>query len=67
MIESNNRIYRKHFKKVHHAPMKNLICFVFLLLSLSVSGQTISGRIVGISDGYTETVLDLTNTQYKLG
>lgn len=46
--------------------MKNLISFAFLLLSLSVSAETISGRVVGISDGDTVTVLDSTNTQYKI-
>ena len=46
--------------------MKNIISFALLLLSLSVSAETISGRVVGISDGDTVTVLDSTNTQYKI-
>lgn len=46
--------------------MKNLISIVFLLLSLTSSAETISGRVVGISDGDTVTVLDSANTQYKI-
>lgn len=52
--------------------MKNEYCTRFLLLvaTLLFSGQSLAdvlqGRVIGISDGDTVTVLDATNAQYKI-
>lgn len=39
---------------------------LLLLLSVSVQAEIITGRVVGIADGDTITVLDATNQQYKI-
>ncbi len=46
--------------------MKIITAIIFLLFSVVASAETISGRVVGISDGDTVTILDVTNTQYKI-
>lgn len=46
--------------------MKKLIIILLFIFSLSVSAQTISGRIVKVQDGDTVTLLDSINTQYKI-
>lgn len=43
-----------------------LLTIAALLLAWSVSAETVSGRVVGIADGDTVTVLDSTNTQWKI-
>lgn len=43
-----------------------LLTTVALLLAWSVSAETVSGRVVGIADGDTVTVLDASNTQWKI-
>ena len=45
------------------------IKIIILLITLSVNiawAATLEGRVVGVSDGDTITVLDTTNTQYKI-
>jgi endonuclease YncB( thermonuclease family) len=37
-----------------------------LTFSLLAHGETINGRVVGVSDGDTLTVLDASNTQFKI-
>lgn len=47
--------------------IKQILLSALLFLSaLSISAETISGRVVGVADGDTITVLDSTNTQYKI-
>jgi len=48
----------------HHIPQ--LLLSVALSLSTMVYAETIAGRIVGVSDGDTLTILDSTNTQFKI-
>ena len=36
-------------------------------LSVAAQPQTITGRVVGVSDGDTITVLDASNKQHKIG
>ena len=43
-----------------------LIPAVLLLLTTAAHADTLTGRVVGISDGDTLTVLDATNTQHKI-
>lgn len=43
-----------------------LLSTAALLLACSVSAETVSGRVVGIADGDTVTVLDSSNTQWKI-
>ena len=50
---------------------QSLLCFkgflaVILALPHIVFADTISGRVVGVADGDTITVLDSTNSQYKI-
>ena len=40
--------------------------FVFFLFVTSVQADSFSGRVVGVADGDTITILDKTNTQYKI-
>ena len=37
-----------------------------LMVSVSASAETISGKVVGVSDGDTITVLDANREQYKI-
>jgi len=46
--------------------LKKLLVSLTLGFSLVAHGETISGRVVGISDGDTLTVLDVSNTQHKI-
>lgn len=39
---------------------------VFFLLSASVHAEMLNGHVVGVADGDTITVLDITNTQHKI-
>lgn len=46
---------------------KSLICLFLLAVSIQFAfAEIISGRVVGVADGDTITVLDNTNTQYKI-
>lgn len=40
--------------------------FAFCLLSLSVGAATLSGKVIGISDGDTIDVLDSSNTTHRI-
>ena len=49
--------------------MKSIVILLIILLTLSINSTqaaTLTGRVVGITDGDTITVLDTTNTQYKI-
>lgn len=37
-----------------------------LLITTSVQAETLIDRVVGVADGDTVTLLDSTNTQYKI-
>lgn len=43
-----------------------LIAIAFTLLASASHADTLTGRVVGISDGDTLTLLDATNTQHKI-
>ena len=43
-----------------------LLLALTLLFSLATHAETIEGRVVGVSDGDTLTVLDAGNTQFKI-
>ena len=44
--------------------MKTLLAL--LLLTFSITAETISGKVVSVSDGDTVTILDSSNKQYKI-
>lgn len=46
--------------------IKLIVLFLTLIFSSSASADVISGRVVGVADGDTITVLDGTNTQHKI-
>lgn len=46
--------------------IKYVLAAVILSFSSVVTAETLSGRVVGIADGDTMTVLDSTNTQHKI-
>jgi endonuclease YncB( thermonuclease family) len=46
--------------------MLRYFSLIALFLSLNVYADTLIGRVVGVTDGDTITVLDSTNTQYKV-
>jgi len=46
--------------------LRKLLLSFALVFSLVAHGETISGRVVGISDGDTLAVLDASNTQHKI-
>jgi len=46
--------------------MKELFCIIGLFLSLSVQAEEVIGRVVGITDGDTLTVLDASHQQHKI-
>lgn len=43
-----------------------LVSIVFVLLATPTHAETLMGRVVGISDGDTLTLLDMANTQHKI-
>jgi len=43
-----------------------LLSVAFILLATTAHADTIMGRVVGIADGDTLTLLDATNTQHKV-
>jgi endonuclease YncB( thermonuclease family) len=46
--------------------MRTLLLTVALLVPIFAQAQTITGKIVSVSDGDTVTLLDSSNTQYKI-
>lgn len=46
--------------------MKTLLLFLALLIPLFAHAETISGKVVSVSDGDTITILDASNTQFKI-
>ena len=46
--------------------MKKSLLYLALLLSPSVNAENFTGKIVGVADGDTVTLLDNSNTQYKI-
>lgn len=46
--------------------IQKLLFGLTLAFSVLAHGETISGRVVGVSDGDTLTVLDASNTQFKI-
>jgi endonuclease YncB( thermonuclease family) len=46
--------------------MKALLIYLTLLLATQVNANEITGRVVGVADGDTITVLDGNNTQHKI-
>lgn len=46
--------------------MKGLFCIIGLCLSLSVQAAELIGRVIGITDGDTLTVLDTSHQQHKI-
>jgi endonuclease YncB( thermonuclease family) len=46
--------------------MRTLASWILLALALPVWGETLEGKVVGISDGDTLTLLDSANTQHKI-
>ena len=46
--------------------IKLLLCFNLLFAVASLHAATLSGRVVGVADGDTITILDSSNTQYKI-
>ena len=53
---------------VIHTPFMRLIFITLLLLTLSIGAHadTITGRVVGVADGDTVTVLDADKVQHKI-
>lgn len=45
---------------------KFLVCLFFLLVVTTAQAEILHGRVVGVSDGDTITVLDSNNIQYKV-
>jgi endonuclease YncB( thermonuclease family) len=45
---------------------KFLMAFLVALAAGSAGAETISGKVIGVSDGDTITVLDAERTQYKI-
>jgi len=43
-----------------------IVAIVLTLLTITASADTLTGRVVGIADGDTLTILDATNTQHKI-
>lgn len=46
--------------------LRNAAAVTLLLLSFHVSAETIQGKVIGIADGDTITVLDQSKTQHKI-
>ena len=46
--------------------IRHILLSLILSLSAIAHAETITGRVVGVSDGDTLTVLDASNTQYKI-
>lgn len=52
--------------KLFHSLKSAFITLILLGISLTANADSITGRIVGISDGDTLTLLDESNTQHKI-
>lgn len=50
--------------KIH--TLRQILFGLILSFSVIAHGETIAGRVVGVSDGDTLTILDGSNTQYKI-
>ena len=46
--------------------LKKLLALALLYISCGLGAVTIQGKVVGVADGDTITVLDATNTQHKI-
>jgi len=46
--------------------IRHILLSLILSLSAIAHAETITGRVVGVSDGDTLTILDSTNTEYKI-
>jgi endonuclease YncB( thermonuclease family) len=46
--------------------MQRIITILLLVLACTVNAETITGRVVGVADGDTITVLDADNVQHKI-
>jgi endonuclease YncB( thermonuclease family) len=46
--------------------LKKLLALALLYISCGLGAATIQGNVVGVADGDTITVIDATNTQYKI-
>ena len=46
--------------------LKRLLALALLYISCELGAATIQGKVVGVADGDTITVLDATNTQHKI-
>jgi endonuclease YncB( thermonuclease family) len=49
--------------KSHFTP---ILLLAFLIFTNTTIANTLHGRVVGVSDGDTVTVLDAANTQWKI-
>ncbi len=47
-------------------PMQRIITILLLALACTVNAETIIGRVVGVADGDTITVLDANKVQHKI-
>lgn len=52
--------------KYDFSRIRLLVSIAFVLLVTSAHADTLTGRVVGISDGDTLTLLDAVNTQHKI-
>lgn len=55
-----------HVRAWHTADMRIVVLTLLLALTLAVQAETITGRVVGIADGDTVTVLDAQKVQHKI-
>jgi endonuclease YncB( thermonuclease family) len=46
--------------------LQQVFSFILLLISLGLNAATLQGRVVGVADGDTITVLDASNTKHKI-
>lgn len=46
--------------------MRMLVCGIWMALALTATADTITGRVVGVADGDTVTVLDAQHVQHKI-
>jgi endonuclease YncB( thermonuclease family) len=66
-IYEESAVTKDIFRSIKHFPTLTISLFTLLwVLSSPASAQTVKGRVVGISDGDTITVLDASNQQHKI-
>jgi len=53
-------------RKSNFNPAHGLAAIALTLLAVTASADTLTGRVVGIADGDTLTLLDVTNTRHKI-